>query len=305
MASGTSGAIQITVVGGYLGAGKTTLLNHMLRSSDERVAVMVNDFGSINIDADLIAAHDGDTITLTNGCICCSMVDGFGAALDEVRSRPIQPERIIVEASGVADPASVAAYAHSPGLALDAIIVVADAETIRDKVADRYVGDVVRNQLAAADIILLNKTDLVTPDSLVQVTAWLDEHWPSAVVISCVSAAVPTEILFDRPHQGVLQPRDTLSAQNVFSTWTFTSDSPLERAVVEQLMADLPDTIVRMKGIVFLDTAPGDAVVLQRVGRRWSLQPSDLKQAEPTSRIVAIGLTDAISDSWLKRYFGR
>ncbi len=122
--------------------------------------MLVNDFGSINIDNDLVAKHDGDTIALTNGCICCSMVDGFAAALETVRALPLVPDRIIVEASGVAEPAGVAAYAHAPGLELDGIVVVADAETVEAKADDRYVGDIVRSQLQQADIVLLNKAGL-------------------------------------------------------------------------------------------------------------------------------------------------
>ncbi len=81
MTHAQSADIAVTVIGGYLGAGKTTLVNHILRTADERIAVLVNDFGDINIDEDLIASQDGDTISLANGCICCSLVDGFSAAL--------------------------------------------------------------------------------------------------------------------------------------------------------------------------------------------------------------------------------
>ena len=88
------------MVGGYLGAGKTTLVNHVLRHADERMAVLVNDFGSIDVDRELIVAGDGDTITLANGCICCSLADGFAAALDVVRSARPAPHRLVVEASG-------------------------------------------------------------------------------------------------------------------------------------------------------------------------------------------------------------
>src|SRR4051794_19414238 len=124
--------IPLTVIGGYLGAGKTTLLNRLLHQNEgRRFAVLVNDFGSINIDAALIASHDGETMSLTNGCICCSLANGFLTALTQLRNRAEPPEHIIVEASGVADPLKIAQYGHTPGFRLESIIVLADAETVR------------------------------------------------------------------------------------------------------------------------------------------------------------------------------
>ena len=175
--------IAVTVIGGYLGAGKTTLVNHILGTADHRIAVLVNDFGDINIDQDLIASQDGDTISLANGCICCSLVDGFSAALDKVRAANPQPERLIVEASGVADPATVSAYGHGPGLTLDATIVVVDAETVRAKSRDVYVGDTVLGQLRSGDITVMNKVDLVGEADIEQTSTWLRERCPNAVII--------------------------------------------------------------------------------------------------------------------------
>src|SRR5260221_6929532 len=152
-----SGQIPVTVIGGSLGAGKTTLLNRLLsQAQGVKLAVLVNDFGSVNIDAGLIASRDGETISLANGCVCCTIGDNLGLALHNLAERPDGPEHIVIEASGVADPAKIAHYAAShPRLALDSIVVVADAETVQERSHDKYVGDLVRLQLAGADVIVL------------------------------------------------------------------------------------------------------------------------------------------------------
>ncbi len=192
--------IPVTVVGGYLGAGKTTLVNHVLRTSDERIAVIVNDFGEISIDEDRIVAAEGDKLTLANGCICCTLADGFAAALMQIRSAGTPPARLLIEASGVTDPAQIAAYGHTPGLRLDAVVVVADAEQVQRLAEDRWVADTVRRQLAAADLLVLNKIDLLTSTTDVdELCDWLHDTSPRAAVVRARQAAVPADVLFDAP----------------------------------------------------------------------------------------------------------
>ena len=125
--------------------------------------MLVNDFGAVNIDAALIADHDGQTISLKNGCVCCSIADELGDALDRVLALEPAPDQIVIEASGVADPANVAAYGQGwPGCRLDAVVVLADAETVQAKSRDQFVGELVTRQLRRADIVMATKCDLVT-----------------------------------------------------------------------------------------------------------------------------------------------
>ena len=99
----------VTLIGGYLGSGKTTVLNHLIRHADgRRLVVLVNDIGAVNVDAALVAEHDGDTMTLTNGCVCCSITDDLGLTLESIRQMPEPPDHVVMELSGVAEPARVA-----------------------------------------------------------------------------------------------------------------------------------------------------------------------------------------------------
>lgn len=146
-------------------------MNHLLGSPlGRRVAVLVNDFGDINIDADLVTARDGDAISLANGCVCCSLAGGLMKTLLELRRRSPPPQQLLIEASGVADPWKIAQIGLAgPAYRLDGVIVLADAETVRRQAADRHVGDIVRRQIAVADIVVLNKCDRVTPQQLTAV----------------------------------------------------------------------------------------------------------------------------------------
>lgn len=301
-----SADIAVTVIGGYLGAGKTTLVNHILRTADQRIAVLVNDFGDINIDEDLIASQDGDTISLANGCICCSLVDGFSSALATITGLDPLPERLVIESSGVADPATVAAYGHGPGLTLDATVVVVDAETIRKKATDVYVGDTVVGQLGSGDIIVLNKTDLIEPDAVRATREWLHDRAPQAVIVEAANAVVDPAVLFGavppqlRPD---VEPHENHHAESLFESWTWTSSEPVERSSLEALMEALPDQVVRAKGVFYLSEDASQPMVLQRVGKRWTLRRF-LRPSAPGSRLVVIGLHGVLSLVEIEEHLG-
>jgi len=295
--------MSVTVIGGYLGSGKTTLVNHILATADERVAVLVNDFGDVNIDASLIKSSSDNTIELSNGCICCSMVDGFSAALDQIVALEPRPDRLVIEASGVSDPATVAAYGHGPGLLMDAVVVLADAETVQAKIDDKYVGQTIAGQLAAAHIVVINKADLVSPEALADVVAWAGEQCPEAVVLTAEHAAVAPEVLFGHDFAPRVHVHDDHGgdyadeehahvhddAADVFTTRTFERAEPMSRAEVETLMEELPDSVVRAKGFVLLDDAPEQPALLQRVGQRWTLRARLGEWTDtPATRVVII-----------------
>jgi G3E family GTPase len=153
------------VIGGYLGAGKTTLINACLQTRGERkIAVLVNDFGEINIDAALIESQTDTVLNLAGGCVCCSIGSDFMEALFELAALPQTFDHVLVETSGVALPRPIAqSIALSQSFEVDAIFVLADRETIAQHLQDAYVGDLVRQQLQQADCILVTKSDLNSP----------------------------------------------------------------------------------------------------------------------------------------------
>jgi G3E family GTPase len=145
----TATPIPLTVIGGYLGAGKTTLINHLLREAGGRqLTVLVNDFGELEIDAALIEARHGDTISLSNGCICCAVGDRLVSALMQIGRRARPPDQLVIETSGIADPRRVAQIGTAGRrFALHGIVVVVDPLEARARLADPYVGETVRRQL--------------------------------------------------------------------------------------------------------------------------------------------------------------
>ena len=162
----------VTIVGGFLGAGKTSLLNHILTTvTDKRVAVLVNDFGEINIDAKLIVSVEGDTVSLSNGCICCTIRDDLVVEVIKLLGRDDPPEHIVIETSGVSKPLLVVeTFIRPETMAItevQGLIVVVDAELVGDEQAEYR--DLAIDQIQYADVVVVNKTDLVTPARLTAV----------------------------------------------------------------------------------------------------------------------------------------
>lgn len=305
--------LPYTVIGGYLGAGKTTLLNSLLRDSRGlRLAILVNDFGDINIDADLITSHDGETMQLASGCICCSLADGFMQALARLPDHADRIDHIIVEASGVSDPVKVGQYGAILRYELDGVIVLADAEQIRDKAANKYVGETVIRQLRGADLLVLNKVDLVTPEELAAVRAWLAATVPGVRIVEATYGRVPPVVLLgelsdSRPENGPLtndHDHDHDDAgethSDMYRTWSISHDEPVAEARLGAMLDQLPESVLRAKGFVYLADDPAHRYLVQRVGRRWSLTRQEpWGAARPQTKLVFISLSGESDENWM------
>lgn len=296
-------SVPLTVIGGYLGAGKTTVLNHLLGNNDGvRIAALVNDFGDINIDADLIESTDGETIALTNGCACCTLADGLTEAIAALRERTDDFDHIVIEASGVADPLKIGQIGAAFGFPLVGVAVVVDAETVRTQSTDKYVGDTVTRQLGSADLLIVNKSDLVAPGELESLQAWLAETVPDTPRLTTQGGRVDTAFLLAALRASDASAVDVWSHDS-FESWSFRSEVPLRRSDVDAFLTALPPGVVRAKGILRLAEDAISSYLLQRVGRRTSLLPlSTVSPEDPAeTRLVVIGVPGSIDGELFAR----
>ncbi|MGI9480519.1 MAG: CobW family GTP-binding protein [Hyphomicrobiaceae bacterium] len=281
-------ALPVTVIGGYLGAGKTTLVNHLLRHADGlKIAVLVNEFGALPIDADLIEAQDDNMISIAGGCVCCSYGNDLMLAMIDLAQLSPPPDHVLLEASGVALPGAIASsIGLLPHYRLDGVVVLADAETVRTRANDTYMGDTIRRQLEDADLIVLNKTDLIDAAALSQTRDWLTGDFGDSKSVETRHAHLPIDVALGRIHtdQEASEPGRPLHHGDLFASESFALDHPID---AEQLMQELtaPELgIVRAKG--FTLTSDGKRREVQIVGHRWSVV--DARHAAQC-RIVCIG----------------
>jgi G3E family GTPase len=312
--------MPVTIITGFLGSGKTTLLNQILKNKqDLKVAVLVNEFGDINIDSQLLVSVDQDMLELSNGCICCTINDGLVDAVYRVLEREERIDYLVIETTGVADPLPIILTFLGTELRdltnLDSIITLVDAEAFT---LNHFDSEAALKQITYGDIILLNKTDLATPEKIQEVENYIYSVKEGARILHTQYGEVALPLILGLG----LTPTDEYSTDDIdnhhedehhhhdhkdhehehhhhdhhshhlendgFISVSFESDRPFDVHKFESFLTeDMPNNIFRAKGILWFSDSELRHI-FQLSGPRYQLYAEEWRTV-PKNQVVFIG----------------
>lgn len=265
----------LTLITGALGSGKTTLLRHILATVNRKIAILMNEFGEISIDSKIIAGKNVQMADLGGGCVCCSLLGEFEAAINEI-IETVAPDIIVVETTGLAEPDALVFDIQEsiPIVRLDGVIAVIDADAM---VRYPLIGHTERIQIAAADIILLNKVDLVTEKQLHAIATKLGLINELAQIIPAERCQIDPDLLFGigRTEQTIKPPHHVHQPQ--FTSFAYTTSATLDRDCFAEFADNLGEDVTRAKGFVRF---PENTYLFNFVSGRWDLEEFTSEQTE-------------------------
>ncbi|MGQ0697123.1 MAG: CobW family GTP-binding protein [Panacagrimonas sp.] len=299
--------LPITLIAGFLGAGKTTLLNSLLTQGDgRRLAVLVNDFGALNIDAKLIVKVEGQQMELANGCICCSIRDDLVKGVETLLAAEPRPEQLLIETSGVSDPLNIVCTFNTAKVRrqiyLESVVTVVDALHALDA-RDAEWATLFERQIRGAYMIVLNRTQLAGPSTTAAVRKLIHDLLPAASIFETEDGSVPLSLLLGdaRMGQSTFRPEATMSdAAHPFESMVFRTPRPVRRVDFVRVMKSLSSSVYRAKGFINFRNYPL-TTLYQKVGSFESyVDGGAWGVITPLTELVLIGVSRSFDQAALQ-----
>ena len=277
--------IPLTLISGYLGTGKTTLINNLLRTTKKKIALLVNDFGDVNIDESLIEARTDSVLSIAGGCVCCSYGNELIETLESMNSNEILPDHIVLEASGIALPSKIIqTISLMEFLSFHGTVLLTDASRLRSQLNDLYISDTISLQIEQHDLLVLNKTDLLKEDELLNCIDTLSKRFEIRKFLKTVNAYIEEEDMlvdFGPSHKINLE----IKQEHGFISSTIKPTGTMNAEALSTLLRDPVYNIERAKG--FFKNKKGEVCTIQYDGLTLKIEKTEKNEKE--SVFVVIG----------------